>query len=204
MPTLYIIRHAHKELGDFYNPYLRHQDEPISLQGQEEARKLWSYLCDKQISAIYVSGYQRTAQTIEYVAKQSDIAPLIDERLNEIDNGCFNGMRDEEIELKYPEIWKAFHERSADFRFPEGETGEEARSRIAEFLEEKRQAHAHAAENIVLVSHEGLIRLLACHILNLPVYHRWNFYVGFCGIMEITYQPDYQSWKLIRFNQQLP
>ena len=28
--TVYIIRHAHKEKGDFYNPRLRHQDEPIS------------------------------------------------------------------------------------------------------------------------------------------------------------------------------
>jgi broad specificity phosphatase PhoE len=204
LPTAYIIRHAHKEKGDFFNPRLRHQDEPISQEGQAEARKLWSYLCDKQISAIYVSGYLRTAQTIEYVAKRSGIAPVIDERLNEIDNGRFDGMNDEEIQQKYPDIWKAFHERSADFRFPEGETGEEACQRIAEFLEEKRHAQAHADETIVLVSHEGLIRLTACHILGLPVYCRWNFNYDFCGITEITYQPDYKNWKLIRFNQNLP
>lgn len=201
MPTFYIIRHAHKERGDFHNPRLRHQDEPISQEGQEDARKLWSYLGDKQISAIYVSGYLRTRQTIDYVAKQLGMTPIVDERLNEIDNGCFDGMDVEEIQQKYPDIWNAFQERSADFRFPEGETGEEARSRIAEFLEEKRQAHAN--ENIVVVSHEGLIRLLACHIMDLPVYKRWNFYFDFCGIMEITYQPDHKAWKLIRFNQVL-
>ena len=82
MPTFYIIRHAHKEKGDFFNPRLRHQDEPISQQGQEESRRLWSYLCEKQISAIYISGYKRTGQTIEYVAKQLGITPVIDERLN--------------------------------------------------------------------------------------------------------------------------
>ena len=199
--TVYIIRHAHKEKGEFFNSRLRHQDEPISQQGQEEARKLWSYLCDGRISAIYVSEYQRTAQTIEYVARQTGIAPVIDERLNEIDNGCFDGMSDAEIQQKYPDIWKAFQERSADFRFPEGETGEEARQRIAEFLEEKR--HVHEDENIVLVTHEGLIRLTACHILGLPVYHRWNFHFDYCGIMEITYQRECKTWKLIRFNQQL-
>jgi broad specificity phosphatase PhoE len=199
MTIFYIIRHAHKEHGDFYNPRLRHQDEPISHQGQEEALKLCSYLCDKQISAIYVSGYQRTAQTIEPVAKQSGITPIIDERLNEIDNGCMEGLRDEEIQQKYPEVWRGFRERSADFRFPQGETGEEACQRIANFLEEKRQIHS--AENILLVSHEGLIRLLVCHIMNLPVYQRWNFQVDFCGISEIAYQPDFQVCKLIRFNQ---
>ena len=201
MTTFYIIRHAHKELGPYYHPRLRHQDEPISQQGQEEARKLWLYFCDRQILAIYVSGYQRTAQTIEHVAKQSAIAPTIDERLNEIDNGLIEGLSDEEIQQKYPEVWKGLRDRSADFRFPEGETGEEARQRIADFIEEKRTIHTN--ENIVLVSHEGLIRLLVCHILNLPVYQRWNFHVDFCGIVEIAYQPDYQTWKLVRFNQKL-
>lgn len=201
MSTFYIIRHAHKEKGDFYNPRLRHQDEPISLKGQEEAHKLWSYLCDKEISGIYISGYQRTRQTIHYVAEQSGITPVVDERLNEIDNGCIEGMSDENIQQDYPEVWRGFHERAADFRFPEGETGEEARQRIADFLEEKRQAHAN--ENIVLVSHEGLIRLTACHVLGLPVYNRWNFHFDFCGIMEITYQAAHQSWKLVRFNQLL-
>ncbi len=32
--TFYIIRHAHKEQGNFYNPRLRHQDEPISQAGR--------------------------------------------------------------------------------------------------------------------------------------------------------------------------
>jgi broad specificity phosphatase PhoE len=199
MPIFYIIRHAHKEKGNFYNPRLRHQDEPISQQGQEDARKLWPYLCDKQISAIYVSGYQRTAQTIEEVASQLGIRPIIDERLNELDNGLLDNMSEQEVQERYPDFWKVYRERTADIRFPGGETGEEACHRIAGFLEEKRRAHD--AENIVIVSHEGLIRQLMCHIMNIPVYKRGNFYLDLCGITEITYQPEYKTWKLMRFNQ---
>ena len=197
--TIYIIRHAHKEKGDFYNLRLRHQDEPISQQGKEQARGLWSYLYDKHISAIYVSGYRRTGQTIEYVAKQSGLTPVIDERLNEIDNGLLDNMSEQDVQERYPDFWKVYRARTADFRFPGGETGEEACHRIAEFLEEKLQTHG--AENIVLVSHEGLIRQLMCHIMNIPVYKRGNFYIDFCGITEITYQPEYHCWRLIRFNQ---
>jgi hypothetical protein len=40
-----------------------------------------------------------------------------------------------------------------------------------------------------------------CTILDLPVHKRWNFHYDFCGIMEMTYQPDYAAWKLMRFNQ---
>lgn len=199
MPTFYIIRHAHKEKGNFFNPRLRHQDEPISQVGQEQAGRLWSYLCDKHISAIYISGYQRTGQTIAYVAEQLGMTPIVDERLNEIDNGLLDNMSEQEVRERYPDFWKVYRERTADFRFPGGETGEEACQRVAEFLEEKRQVHG--TENIVLVSHEGLIRQLMCYILNIPVYKRGNFHVDFCGITEITYQPEYQSWKLLRFNQ---
>jgi probable phosphoglycerate mutase len=199
MTTFYIIRHADKESGDFYNPQLRHQDQPISQKGRLQAQKLVSFFSDKPISAIYISAYRRTGQTIEYVAQAHQLTPIVDERLNEIDNGCIDGLADEEIQQKYPEVWNSFNKRSADFRFPEGETGAEAQNRIVDFLEEKRQQHSSG--NIILVSHDGLSRLLMCHIVSIPVYKRWNFQVDTCGMMEICYQPDFEAWKLVRFNQ---
>jgi broad specificity phosphatase PhoE len=201
MTTFYIVRHAEKEKGDFYNPNLRHQDEPISQNGIRDSRQLWSFFSDKQVSAIYVSGYVRTGQTIEYVASQMGLKPVIDERLNEIDGGLFEGLSIEEIQQKYPDEWRSMRERKEDFRFPGGETGEEVNKRIADLLEEKRKTHN--TENIILVSHEGLIRSLMCTIMNIPVYKRGNFQVDFCGITEIMYQPEYGAWKLIRFNHTL-
>jgi broad specificity phosphatase PhoE len=199
MTTIHIVRHAAKERGAFFNPRLRHQDEPINLQGQVAAQKLCAYFDSQNIAAIFISEYLRTWQTSEPLAQQLHLTPIVDARLNEIDNGRLDGMSDEQIRQIYPDVWQAFLSRSADFRFPEGETGAEAQRRIVDFLEEKRQQHD--SESIVLVSHEGLIRLLMCTILDLPVYKRWNFHYDFCGIMEIAYQPDYAIWKLIRFNQ---
>jgi broad specificity phosphatase PhoE len=178
---------------------LRHQDQPISPKGRLQAQKLVSYFSDQSIAEIYVSAYQRTGQTIEYVAQAQQLTPIVDERLNEIDNGSIDGLADEEIRQRYPEAWKGYTERSADFRFPEGETGTEAQKRIVDFLEEKRQQYRSG--DVILVSHDGLIRLLMCHIVGIPVYKRWNFQVDTCGIMEINYQPDFEAWKLIRFNQ---
>ena len=197
--TWYILRHADKERGNHYNPKLRHQDEPISQKGQEQAEKLVAYFADKEISQIYISAYLRTGQTIAPVAGHLNLLPIVDERLNEIDNGLFDGTTEEEIKEKFPAEWQTFQERKTDFRFPDGETGEEARQRIAGFLDEKREIHGD--ENIIIVCHDGLIRILMCHLTNNPVYNRWDFYVDFCGITEITYQPDYGTWKLVRFNQ---
>ena len=174
----YIIRHADKEQGDFYNPILRHQDQPISAKGRAEAQKLYSYFTNKPIAKIYVSEYVRTEQTIKYVAQKMKLSPIVDGRLNEIDNGV------------------AFRERDRDFLFPEGESGYDAQRRVKSFMEEKQEYK----ENIILVSHDGLIRLLMCYILGIGVYRRWDFRVDTCGIMEIEYQPDYERWKLLRFN----
>ena len=197
--TFYILRHADKEWGNHYNPKLRHQDEPITKKGEEQAQRLVPYFAGKEISRIYISAYQRTAQTIAPLARNLGLQPVLDERLNEIDNGLFDGMTEEEIRKKFPAVLQAFRERKTDFRFPEGETGEEARMRIANFLEEKQKLHPE--ENTVAVCHEGLIRILMCHLTHNPVYHRWNFYVDLCGITEISYQSDYETWKLMRFNQ---
>lgn len=196
--TFYIIRHAAKEKGDFYNPELRHQDEPISQKGQEQAEKLVAYFADKAISNIYISAYIRTGQTAAPLAGHLNLVPIVDERLNEIDNGLFDNASEEEIWERFPSEWQMLRAGQADFRFPEGETGAEAQKRIVDFLDEVRKTHGD--ENTILVSHEGLIRILMCHITNNPVYHRRHFYVDFCGIMEIDYQPDFRIWKLMRFN----
>ena len=198
----YILRHADKEQGNHYNPALRHQDEPISQKGREQAEKLVTYFADKGISKIYVSAYQRTGQTIALVAAHLGLTPIRDERLNELHNGLFEGATEEELRQKFPAELQALRERKAGFRFPEGETGEEAFARVVSFMEEKRQQHTD--ENLIIVSHDGLIRLLMCYVTNMPVNGRWNFLVDFCGITEIFYEPEFGTWKLVRFNQTCP
>ena len=194
---IYIIRHAEKESGSYYNPRLRHQDEPISEKGRRSAERLSAFFAERPIDAIFVSGYRRTGETIQPVARQLGLTPIVDERLNEIDNGLIEALSDTEIQEQYPDVWRAFMERSADFRFPEGETGEEVRSRIASFLDEKRNQYPNG---IIAVTHDGLIRTLMCHVLGLPVYRRWDFQIDFCGIVELSIRPDSGGWKLIRFN----
>ncbi len=196
--TWYILRHGDKERGDFYNPQLKIHDHPISAKGRQQAERLRDYFSGKPIEAIYISAYQRTRQSIEPVAQQLNLSPILDPRLNEINNGRIGVMTDPEVQQAFPDVWDALIHRSADFRFPEGETGQEAQRRIVSFMEEKRQQHAG---DLILDTHDGLIRLLMCHLMEIPVYKRWNFQVDTCGLTEIRYQEQFNSWKLIRFNQ---
>ncbi len=193
----YILRHAEKEPGDFFNPALRHQDQPISAKGRADSKTLLPFLAGKAIDKIYVSEYRRTWETIRFVADNLHLSPIIDPRLNEIDNGIIEGLTRKDIQLKFPETWQRFQDRDRDFRFPEGESGAEAQRRINSLFKEKITDQ----ENILLVTHDGLIRLMLCTLLGLPVYRRWDFQVDTCGMMEIKYLQKYEQWQIIRFNQ---
>ena len=96
--TWYILRHGEKEQGNFHNPTLRHQDQPLSAKGRQDAQKLVTVFADKPIAAIYVSSYQRTWQTAACVAEKLQLAPIVDNRLNEIDNGLIDEMTESQFE----------------------------------------------------------------------------------------------------------
>jgi broad specificity phosphatase PhoE len=200
--TWFILRHGEKEEGEFRNPQLPLNDQPISQVGQEQARNLRRFFADREIAHIYVSAYQRTGQTIAYVAEHFGLTPVVDERLNEINIGDFENATAEEIQENFPTEWQAYRERRDDFRFPKGESGGEALMRVVEFLEEKQELHGK--ENVIAVCHDGLLRTLMCHVIGIPVYKRWGFRADTCGITELEYDPEYDTWKLIRYNQSCP
>lgn len=200
--TWYFLRHGDKEEGEFRNPDLPLNDQPISQFGQEQARKLLDFFAVREIVHIYVSAYQRTGQTIAPVAEHFNLLPTVDERLNEINIGAFENATVEDLEENFPAELQAYRARSGDFRFPEGESGAEAQKRVVAFLNEKRVQHGD--EHAIAVCHDGLLRTLMCHVLGLPVYKRWGFRADTCGITELEYEPGYGTWKLIRYNQTCP
>jgi broad specificity phosphatase PhoE len=199
--TFYLLRHGDKVKGSFFNPTLRHQDPPLSEKGKKAASTLADHFSTKQICAIYVSSYIRTHQTAQPLADLLHLKPIEDSRLNELDNGFLDDMSEKEFKKAYPDVWKLYVTRTVDFRFPGGETGQETRDRIADFLTEKRKSHGK--DNVLIVSHDGLIRVGMTYLLDIPVFRRGDFKVDLNGITQFEYQEDVDRWKLLAFNQQI-
>lgn len=196
---IFIVRHGDKEQGDYYNKSLKHQDQPLSEAGKCKSKNLLDYFEQKEIKKVIVSEYLRTELTAKYIAENKGLQVIKDKRLNEIDNGIIESMSDVEIKEKYPEFWNDFYSYSKDVRFPDGETGEEVKARQKELLDEL----IRNGEDVLLVSHEGYIRLLMCHLLDIPTYKRNLFKVDLCGIMEIEYDNKIKTYKILKFNQTL-
>ncbi len=200
---VYFVRHGNKEKSEgydhYYNETLNIMDEPLSDKGKEDARKIAAYFKDIDIKSIYVSQYVRTHQTAAPTADAKGLGVIEDARVNEINNGDIRNMSDGEIISKYPKLWEDFMSHSRDVRFPGGETGEEVKKRQDSFLSEMQ----NEKEDILVVSHDGFIRLLMCNILGLPVWKRYKFKTTMGGISAILYDEEDNEWKIVRFNQVL-
>ena len=65
--SIYVVRHAEKQSGDFHHEGLKFNDQPITKAGMESARRLVDFFSPIDIASIHVSEYLRTQQTIAFV-----------------------------------------------------------------------------------------------------------------------------------------
>jgi broad specificity phosphatase PhoE len=127
------------------------------------------------------------------------LKPIIDSSLDEIDTGRVGGFSDQDIMKRYPEIWRAYQKESDDFRWPGGETGAETQARVLHFL--ARRGTGDTGKSAV--AHDGIIRLLVCHVLAIPVFRRFSIRLDTAGIVEIYMEEGSNKWVLVRMNQVL-
>ena len=196
--SIYVLRHGEKEKGDFCSDALPLNNQPLSKIGRSQALRLVGFFKEIEIASVYVSEYRRTRETIEKVLQDKMLEPCIDGRLNEIDVGDTEKLSDEEIKEQYPSFWKAYLERTADFRFPNGESGEEAGSRIFSLFNS-----LDASRNHILVSHDGIMRTLLCKVLMIPTFRRHLFQIDTCSITVFSYVNDFKCWAIPKVNMTL-
>lgn len=200
---IYFVRHGHKEktsgYDDYYNNDLNIVDEPLSDLGRQDAEALAAYLKDVDIKKIYVSQYKRTRQTAEPTARAKELSIIEDGRVNEINNGKLRNMSDEQIAAAFPQLWSDLKSRERDVQFPGGESGGQVKARQDSFLSDIKDERG----DILVVSHDGFIRLLMCNILGLPVYKRSIFKTNMGCLSVIDYDVAEGIWRILRFNQEI-
>src|SRR5699024_2592975 len=85
-----------------------------------------------------------------------------DERIREYNFGVFAGLNYKEIEEKFPKEYKEWMGNPRDFIVKEGESLSIVYKRVVEFLEEIIEKD----ENVLLVTHGGVIRLAFCWVFD--------------------------------------
>ena len=86
---------------------------------------------------------------------------------SELNYGAWEGQTFEEIKRAAPAVYQAWDADPGSLAPPEGETGVHLIARVTPFLAELAQRHQTG--NVVVVCHKTVCRLLACHIMGVPL-----------------------------------
>lgn len=160
----YLIRHGETD----WNKGGRYQgwtNIELNENGREQARLLGKRFAYLPLDAIYVSPLNRAIATAEPMAKAKGLTPIVDEHFKEINFGEWEGHTIQELSEKYGKAYTDFFDDPFSYPMPgEGSFQNVMKRAVAGFEElEKR----HKGENIAIVSHGGLLRVMLVALLGL-------------------------------------
>ena len=211
--VLYLIRHGETE-GAETRRYKGTIDVPLSENGIRQIEKLSACLVKeiknsshppsppllqegngRLLKAVYCSHLSRAVKSAEVIAKPYSLEPVIVPALRERNFGIWEGMSFDEIKEKYPEEFTAWAGNPLEFSPMEGESTMEVKNRVINAMNEIIQNHN--GERIAIVSHGGVIRVILCYILGVPLENIFRFEQDYAALNIIEFWDTYPVVKLM-------
>ena len=180
---LYVIRHGQTDWNKEYKVQ-GHTDIPLNENGISMAKKAHDDYKDMRFDICYCSPLTRARQTAEYLLEGRDIDIIIDDRLQEVSFGDYEG--NQKI-FQYPN-----HPLHAFFKDPanyvtadSAESFDHLYARTGSFLEEHVYPHMDEDINILIVGHGAMNLSIINRIKNIPISNFWDNMQKNCEIMEL-------------------
>ena len=160
--TIILVRHGYT--GEKYkSSFIGSTDVPLSVRGFNQARKVASRL-QKFKGKIFVSPMKRAMQTAGEIIKKCKQDFTIIPELKEIDFGDIETLSLTKVMKRYPDLLSRWMKYEKGFKFPGGESLKDFNSRVARAA---RLILTSESDNILVVAHGGVIRVLICFFLKL-------------------------------------
>ena len=158
----------------------------LSRKGLQQAEYWAKALSDVPIGVIWSSDLDRTLKTAEIISNFTQ-APLFPVReLREISLGKWEGLPMVTIQRRFPNLWEDRGANMDRFRPPDGENFLDLHARVLSFF------HQHiltqSSGNVLIVTHAGVIRVLLCAVLRMPISNLFNIPSNYAGltVMDFT------------------
>ncbi|MBW1981912.1 MAG: histidine phosphatase family protein [Deltaproteobacteria bacterium] len=171
MTKLYLVRHG-QTAWNKEEIFRGRADIPLDDTGKKEVHLAGEALKDEALHAVYSSPLSRSMETAENIAKFHDLSVTPLEAIIDISYGQWEGVSNQEVQKKYPDLYKMWLEEPHKVRFPGGESLDEVRSRTMKAIEELLARHAE--ENIVLVAHRVPNKVICCALIGIDNSNFWR------------------------------
>jgi alpha-ribazole phosphatase len=202
--TLYLIRHGATE-GNHEKRYKGSIDVPISQEGIEQVKRTAEFirleLQGRSLAAVYSSPLSRALDSAGLIAAPYGIEPVVDNDLRERHFGIWEGMTWADIRGKYPLEFQSWADNPLEHSPVGGESSIEVRDRIMPVVEEIISRHGD--EEIAIVAHGGVNRVILCHLLGIPLEHMFRIEQDNAAVSIIKFHEKYPVAKLINHAERM-
>lgn len=161
MKTLVLVRHGATPCT-MSGVYCGRHDPNLIPQAVTAARLTAGHPALADADLVVTSPARRARATAEAIAGEGR-APVVDDRLLEIDFGAWDGLMPADV-ADTPDYLRWLQD-PVHHAPPGGETAAAARDRLVEAVDD----HLQAVQRLVVVSHKGAIRLIVSHYTGLPI-----------------------------------
>lgn len=190
MLKLYLVRHG-ETAANQQGVYYGYTDLPLTEQGISQARHVGKALATITFDHVIVSGLQRTQQTAHIILaenQQTQALPVIEPRFNELNFGEWEGRHYQELEQHDSERYSAWCQDWQNSTPPKGESFIQLKQRVEAALTE--QILTYNDKTLLIVGHQGVLRVLLLSLLDLPANAFWqfSFHQGAYSIVNFAHQ----------------
>ena len=147
------------------------------------------------LSAVYCSNLSRSARSAEIIANPHSLIPVEIKDLRERSFGIWEGMTFIEIKEKYPKEFGSWADNPLKYSPVGGESTTEVGERVLQALDEILDKHK--GENIALVAHGGVNRIILCHIMGIPLENIFRIEQDHASVNIIEFWDKYPVVKLL-------
>ena len=164
---------------------------PLTKIGIEQSIKAARRIAQLSISTIYCSPLLRTTQTASYVTEETGIPSIELDGLREMDSGEMEGIKMDEMRIKYPEYMQKWDLDPSTARPPGGDTMEEVHKRTWDSV--LLLSEYHRNEHILAVSHLFPIQGILCNIAGMHSNNYKNFKIELGSLTTVRIEQDKKS-----------
>lgn len=146
------------------------QDSPLTERGREQASATGRRLKSEACALLLHSDLGRTCQTASLIARECGLRLQAEPQLRERALGIMEGLTKEQVRQRYPEQFRSYQSRRADYVIPDGESLQQVFDRTRDCL--SRIAMGFDGATVAVVTHGGILdaayRLATGMALELP------------------------------------
>lgn len=192
----FVIRHG-ETAWNVAGRFQGQQDTDLNEKGLAQAKLLGGRLAGHKFEAVLTSPLSRAKVTAQLASEKCECGEFVTvDALTEINHGDWEGRLADEVAREWPEILHRWHTAPETVTMP-GAGGESLEDILRRVKPAVDAAAVKYTGDVLLSSHDAVIKVLLCYWLHAPLSSFFRFQVPNCSITIIEAREGYAPRMLL-------